>query len=672
MVPAQDTRLSTANRSHHDLSFWEETRSPIVHFCHRGIFVLAIAILVFAPLAFGSVRLWAQGLIVIMVALATVLWIVRLTIVSEVQVVFSSLGAPMLVLATYGVVRCALAEVEPIARPDMLMIVSAALFFFLVLNNIRHRWQITTLVWTLTGLGTVLSVYGLWQVIHRGSNVWFMPQYEAYLGRASGTFMRPADLAVYLQLIVAIVATNFFFSQRPLNEKTIFALVGIALCGALLLTRAYVLWLGWLATALVVAVYVVRKKRWNFRWLIIGTLVLAVVVAVTFYGAYSLHHHRSAADEQDALPPLFNRQSLGSHPGQEPDSQLIKLRPTEPLWRTALALGQKNLWWGIGPRMFEWVYPGTRSWQGRVRGSASAYLNVFAEYGLIGCLIHAWVIIAFARAILQILDRRTGRYSAARPSNRFAFAIAGLATLAAITVDGAFDLNLRVGANFFTLLAILTVSLTCGIHRRAGEEQIAYEPGRYTAVRLSGLSRLVLVVALTGLLTVLVARLWRTYPSYLFVRRGDHAARQLDWVNAQQNYLRAWNADRRNFEAAAALGDLFAARATWNSRQRDAYCAEAFRWYQRALTVNPYYYRLHICMGRLNDALGYRALARENFQTALAGDPKNTSYQAQFGCHALRWGDTELAEKCFRLARELGGTDALPALELQKTPDTGA
>lgn len=94
-------------------------------------------------------RLWALGPILVAVWAATALWVVRIVTVRNVPVIFSALGAPMLLGAAYVIVRYGLADVESV------------LVFFLVLNNVRHRWQITAMLWTWVGLGTLTALYGI-------------------------------------------------------------------------------------------------------------------------------------------------------------------------------------------------------------------------------------------------------------------------------------------------------------------------------------------------------------------------------------------------------------------------------------------------------------------------------------------------------------------------------
>src|SRR5208282_2077998 len=155
---------------------WTGPQSPLGHVCQTSIVVLSLLVLVFAPLAFGAVRLWALGPVFMAIEVAAVLWIVRILNAREIPVVFSTVGPPVVALAAYGVIRYGLSEMEPMASAPMMQSLAAALLFFLVLNNVRHRWHVTLLVWVLVSTGTVIALGALWQVIAGSSSVWAFPQ----------------------------------------------------------------------------------------------------------------------------------------------------------------------------------------------------------------------------------------------------------------------------------------------------------------------------------------------------------------------------------------------------------------------------------------------------------------------------------------------------------------
>lgn len=604
-----------------------------MRFCHRAIFALTLFVLVYSVLGGGTAETWQQGPLIIATALAAGFWAVRIIIFNEVDAVFSPLGAPLIVAGIYVIIRYVLAEVEPIGRSQLLLAVTAIMFFFTVLNDIRHRWQVSVIAWVVTGLGVLVSAHGLWQVLTGGSG--------AYWGLATGPFSRPADLAVFLHLTFAVAGANFLLSRRTQTERAGFALACVIMGGGLFLTFTPMLWGGWFVLLLGLGGFVIRKRGWRFHWVLIGGCILAlVIIAVVIIS-------RSLPRSTVALGP-----SLRS------------------VCSSALGIGQKNLLLGSGPGMFPWLYPVRRTVQATVDYCPNQFLQVFAEYGVAGVLLLIWSVGSFLLGAFQIIRLRDEKYSAYRLSNRYAFAVAGLVAGTGLLVDGVVHLNLTVGGVLFPLLTVMAVTLTCGIHRRKGESEQKEFPGRYITLRLHGVSRFVLVAGLGGLVLLIGTRLAKDYPTALLTRRGQQAVARLDWTGAERNLLRAWKIDNRNFLAAEALGDLFLTRATWNLADRESLSKEAFSWYNRVKTLNPYNYDILVKIGRLNDLVGKRDgghdPALEAYREALAGDPHNASYLVQLGQHYLRLGDRAQAERNFQLARHLDATEILPTDETVK------
>lgn len=619
-----------------------EPQPLLARLCQHGIFLLVLSILIFSPLAFGAVRPWAQGPILLAVGLAAVLWIVRILAVREIPAVFSPLGAPVLVLGTYVIVRYGLSEVEPVARQEALLGLGVVLFFFLMLNHVRHRWHITVLMWVWTALGAVLALYGIFQTVAGSRWGGIFSRYDQYIGRANGTFLQPSQFAGYLQLLFPLAVANSLFSRRSFREKLALFFACLVMSAAMLLSFSRGGWLGWCAALLVIGVYLIRRRGNKFRWAVVGGGMLGIIVIAALV---VLHSTRE--------------QPVGLGPESETDQP--------PLWRSAIEIGRRNLWLGAGPGMYQWHYPSVRTLQARPDHAANEYLNIFADYGVVGCILILWIIIAFIPAAIQILDARAKRYSAATPSNRYAFTVGGLAVFIAVLVQAALDVNLHAPANAFTFAAIMAVVLTCGVHLRGADES-ATHPGEYAALRLKGANKFVLVAALITAVTVLAARSRRSYPSYLSLRQAQQAGSQMDWAKAEKYYLRALRFDPRNFEAAGAFGDFYAARATWNVNvhEREELCDKALRWYLRAYTLNPYGTDILIKTARLYDLLGKSEQAAERFERALQADPNNASYHAQFGLHHLRWGKQDEAIASFLRAHDLDGADPLPELELKR------
>jgi hypothetical protein len=625
---------------------WTGSQSPLGHVCQTAVVVVSLLILVFAPLAFGAVRLWALGPVFVAIEVAGVLWIVRILNAREIPAVFSTVGPPVVALTAYGVIRYGLSEIEPIASAPMMLWLAAGLLFFLVLNNVRHRWHVTLVVWVLVGTGTVTALCALWQAIAGSSSVWAFPQYDRYLGSASGAFIRPSHGAAYLQMVFPIAAATFLFSRRRFEEKVAIAIACLLMGAALLLIAAPNGWLGWLASMIVLLVYIIKRGSKKSRWLMVGVGLLGLLLVAALIGFLA-----SGASERGF--PSTEHQYRGT------------------LWHAAWQMGRGNLLLGAGPGMFRWLYPSYRTVQGVMDTPDSEYGSVFTECGAIGCVLVVWVLVAFVTATTQILSVRASRYSASTPSNRYAFAVGGLAAVVAVAIGVIFDSSLHVPANLFTLVVIMATTLTCGVHPSGKIEEDEELPGRYAPLAVKGVNKVALAASLAIVVLLLASRLRKSYPSDLYVRLARQAGDSLDWDTARERYLQAWKFDRRNFEVTTAIGDYLSARATWNVTQREKLLDEAITWYERAFTANPRAMDVQVKIGRVYDALGKRDLAEERYHRAIQADPQNASYHAQFGLHDLRWGDNEEAVASFARAYELGGDDPLPEIELRRLGKLG-
>ncbi len=601
---------------------------PVARLCQILVFALIVVVMLWAPLAFGSVRMWALIPVVGLVWLATVLWVVRLIATGQSPVVFSALGAPVLLAATYAIIRYGLVEVEWVARRDFFVGLSATLLFFLVLNNVRHRWQLGMLLWLWVGLGTLIAVYGIAQVIGLSDSVWGVPQFPANLSRASGPFISPAQYAAYLQLAFPLTAASFLFSRRSLKHKIGLAFACLLMSAGLLLSFANGAWLGWLASLMVLAVYVIRKRGSKLRWAVVGGSTAGLLIVMALISLQIVRQHTYGLQRDQTMDPLR-------------------------LWKSAVAVGRENVLLGVGPGMFRWHFPQHRTMQAQPFDAGSEYLNIFAEYGVIGCVLLIWLAVAFIIAVVRILLGRAARYSAATPSNRFAFAVGGLAALAGTLVQAVFASTLHAPANLLTLAVICAGVLTCGVHHHAEEDEDADNAGHYAPVRLTQTGNLLLAGALVALLVLFGPRLLATFKSDYWMRRAANTRAAFNYNAAEDAYVRAWKADRRCYEVAVLAGDFFAARATWNVRQRDTLAGEALKWYERASSRNPYARDVLLKTGKLYDALGQRELAAERFQTALEADPNNSAYHIEVALHYRRWGDIALAEESFREAERL-------------------
>jgi Tetratricopeptide repeat len=607
----------------------------LAHFCQQATSWLILVVIALTPLVWGGMKPWAIQIVHGVVWLAGLLWVARLSVVRRIELVTNPLSALVLILVSYIIVRYGLAEVESVARPEMMLAVTVGFLFFLTLNNNSHRLHVTLVVVMMTVVAVGLVLYEGWQCLG-GFGFWQHPKFLA--GQFSGTFLRPGDLAGFLGLIFPLIASFFFFSRWSHKAKIALLIAATLVMAGLALTHSLGGWLGALASIVVLGQLLLRRRNIRMRWVIIGgTLWLVLVVGALMV----LPGQPTAAAE----PPLI------------------------PLWRSAFALARQHWSLGIGPGMFPWHYISHRTVQSTPTIIRNEYLQVFTDYGLVGLALLLWLAVIYVIACVRILSARAERYSINTLSNRYAFVVGALGTCAAIAVQSAIDSPLQVPANLCLLAVIMATSLTCGVHPSGKLDDDLEQLGRRQTIPMKGIMKWALIFGLLFVLGLQATRLRKSVPAEWLLARAQSYQANLNWADAETDYLRAWKFDIRSYRIALLLGDFYSARATWTTGDHASLTEEALRWYDRAYTRNPYVAEALVKMGRLYDLLGKRDQAFERFQRALDIDPQNAAFHTQLALHYLRWQNATDAIKQFRHALQLNPADTAAEQELQILDD---
>ncbi len=607
--------------------------------CQHGIFALILLVLVTTPLWGGGRHYWALGVAQAATWLGGALWLARIIIRREVEWAAPTVVIPVLVVLGYGLLRHFFAPAPGVSSRETLLVASGALFFLTLHCNLSHRWQPTALLWTWVALALGLAAYGIAQVVVGEKLGWDVPHPSGGRIPATGPFAAASHFAGYLAMILTLAVANAFFSRRTYQQK-VALLIGCGVMGlAVMFSLAHEAWWGLVAGVLVVGIYVIRRRESRFRWALIGALVLAGVLIAVVIGWQGVHR---TAYLTGGPPPYL------------------------PLWRSALEMSLSHLGFGNGPGMFTWLFAEHRTLPGQPEYARNELLNVLADYGLVGVLLVVWVAFGFVWTTIRIIAERTVRYSQEAQSNRYAFAIGGLAAFAAMGMQSLADYPARVPANLFALMAIMAVTLSCGV-RSASKLALPIDPFNDAPFsQLRWPAKVVLVAALIISLAFLGIHLQETVPAAYYLHRAESEKARLNWSVAENRYLRAWQFDPHSDTIAAAYGDLFAARATWNARQRDVQTQHALRWYGEARKLNPYAHDLLVKTARLHDATGHHEQALDFYKRAIQADPDNAAYHVQLALHHLRQQEDAPAIAAFQRARDLGDPTGQAEAQLRR------
>src|SRR5262245_38332436 len=110
--------------------------------CERGILGLVLAILVFGPLAMGAVDTPFFLVIQALTMGVLLLWAARLWLKPRPPVLWPPICWAVIAFAVYAIIRYRTAELEYLARKEMIQVLIYSFLFLAILNNL-HRQEHT-------------------------------------------------------------------------------------------------------------------------------------------------------------------------------------------------------------------------------------------------------------------------------------------------------------------------------------------------------------------------------------------------------------------------------------------------------------------------------------------------------------------------------------------------
>ena len=584
--------------------------------CEKGILGLVLAILIFSPLATGCVR--PQDFIIIQwFALALlVLWFCRFWLNPKHRLLWGPVCWAALAFMIYALIRYFLSDVEYVARQEVIRVITYGFFLFAIITNL-HRLELTQIVAiTLLILGTLISMYALYQFLSGSDHVWHFVRPEGYRRRGSGTFISPNFLACYLAMLLPLALAYTLTGRLSHLHKVLLGYASLIIFAGIVCTISRG---GWVATAVTMIIFFIfLLTQRDYRW---QSLLLALALVVVGAGALG-------------LGKLSDNRKKSLDIAEQP--QDIRVR----LWQPALAMWKDHFWLGVGPDHFDIRFrqyrPPDDELQYRPGRAHNDYINTLADWGLVGFLLVASVWIIFFWEVFRSWKfvKRSQNDLTAKRSNKSSFVLGGTLGLVAILVHALFDFNFHVPAN--ALLAVTLLGLVTG-HFRFATERYWFTVRRPLKIAVS----IVLLAAISclGLQTL------RHTEEYHWKLRAENEINNV--TNRIEALKKAFQVEPKNPETAYDLGETLRLLSWEGAKGFEAVATEAMQWFRKAMQLNPYdpypYIRYGMCLDwldRHDEAEGY-------FKKANELDPNGFYTSAHMGWHYFQVGDYLAARKWF-------------------------
>lgn len=594
-------------------------RQTLDQWLERGILFLVLGIVVFAPLATGAVRslefLVVQGLTIIVMAL----WLARLWINPKPKLLWPPLTWVILAFALYAVARYFTADVEYVARKEIIRILVYAFLFLVIVNNL-HRQESTQIIsFTMIALGAGISCYAVYQYLTESDRVWHLIKPQEYIGRGGGTYICPNHFAGFLEMLLPLALAYTLAGRGKALTKVLLgyaALLMLAGMGATV-SRA-----GWAACGLslvfLFGVLVIQPGRRLPAFL---SLCLLVAVGTLFIV------------KMDPLKKRFKLPHETTVPG------LTELDMRYELWAGAIRLWKESPWFGVGPGHYDVRFREFRPQrvQKQPDRAHNEYLNVLADWGIVGGLI---VITGLGTLVWSVVRtwkhvRRQENEMGSGLSNKFAFVLGASSGLLALAIHSVLDFNMHIPANAIlaiTLAALLVSHLRFATERYWSSARL-WMKSSLTVVLLSG-------IAYLGWQEV---RLGREY-AWL-----DRAAKMSAFSPRQAEMLKkAFALEPTNHETSYNIGESYRMQSFEGGENYRELAEEAMKWYKIGFGINHYegynYMRYGMCL----DWIDRQSEAGFFFSKAEELDPNGYYMVGHIGWHYVQLGDYAAAREWFQ------------------------
>ncbi|MGA2656123.1 MAG: O-antigen ligase family protein [Verrucomicrobiota bacterium] len=609
-------------------------RNVMDRWCERGILGLTLAILVSMPLAFGGTPqrpvgcfldfwlldpfLLAQWLMVPLLGL----WLGRLWLNPKLRLLWPPICWAVIAFAAYAIGRYLTADIEYVARQELLHILVYAFLFLAIVNNL-HRQEATRVIGlTLIFTAMAISFYAGYQFLTGSNRVWHTVS-PFYPHRGSGTYICPNHLAGFLEMLLPLgLAYALVGRFKPLT-KVFLGYASLAMLSGIAVSVSRGGWVSTLVALLLFFGVLLTQRAWR-----LPSLVLLVVLAGT--GLYLV--------PKSEVFRTRARQLVAA--GQFQDDARFAL------WQPALRAWQHNVWWGVGPGHYDFRFRQYRPLeiQARADRAHNDYLNALVDWGVAGAglIASAWV-------LLFIGVRKSWRYVRSAPrdlggnqgGSKFAFVLGATLGLIAILCHSMVDFNMYIPAN--ALLAIALMAMVSS-HLRFATDQYWVTP-RFWA-KIAG------TVALAAGLGYLASQSCRHAAENVWLARVARAKN----VSASQSELlqKAFAVEPMNGTTASAIGEIYRLQSAEGDEGYQQLTARAMEWFARARKLNPWDGACDLGYGWCLDWLDRSEESWPYFDRAEQLDPNSYHTMAYIGLHYIQRGEYAAARPWFERSLDLG------------------
>ena len=410
----------------------------------RILFSVA-GLLMFCPLAFGTVDAW--GLFILQ-ATSTVLlvdWALDQIRSSRVSILWSPLFPPMVAFAGLMCIQL-LAGVSAYWHAtfsQLLLYVSYGILCFLLVQTFARSREVRTLGTSLAIYGSAVALFAVLQNLSAPTKLYWLrtPRFGGWI---YGPYVNHNHYAGLMEMLIPVPLVFAFSRFGNQRERWIAASAAAFMAATIFLSGSRG---GMIAFTVEIAIFlalVFRERQKQNIGILLGAFLLISLAMIAWTGGHEVKARIAtlAADKHSDLAADIRLRI---------DRDILRMVRQRP------ALG-----WGQGT--FADVYPRFRSFymDSVVNHAHNDFLQVMAETGIIGIGIMIWFLVVTLRHALRKSSKWTSNLNGA-------VSVVAILGISGILVHSLVDFNMQVPANaalFYSLCTVAAMEPRFKTHRR--------------------------------------------------------------------------------------------------------------------------------------------------------------------------------------------------------------
>ncbi len=382
-----------------------------------------VAIVIFTPLARGTVEVWSCSLVYFITLIMLVAWVLKTG--SESRLTFTGTPLNYPIFAFLGI--CVISTVFSIYRwesiRELYKIITYIAIYFILVNNFKTREKVKRIATIFIAMGIVISILGFVQYLAGTKNT-FLEGGKSL----SIIYVNKNHLAGYLEMAIPL-SLGMMLTRIDRGKKIILGYGVVLMIVALVMTLSRGGWIGF-SVSLALALFLLAKKGYYSKTFISFSIFGLIIVSIlAVIGATSIINRISQTEEAVNKPISYNFR--------------VKL------WLGSLEIIKENPFLGTGLGTFGSAFPKYRPrntdqlniW------THNDYLQAISEMGIFILPIILWII---------FVTLKSGFMTFLKTRSKFKEGVAFGATcgISAILIHSLVDFNLHIMANalFFTIL----------------------------------------------------------------------------------------------------------------------------------------------------------------------------------------------------------------------------